>query len=233
VICLACGYDVGRDTGTCPECGIDVGSMKGAHAARARIDVGREGRRHALAWVVVLVVYALGAGVVGRSIWWVPYALVAMGAALTGSLVLAIPGTLAAPPWFRPHLLLAWVRGMWWMHAAWLAISFCAVIIACVGFVDRWSDLNGELVVWVALAGLALWALACFIFLFKAFERVFVSIAPVWPDWLRRPRRELVSLLLGLAILVVMLGAALLGLVGGAFAVDGALEIVDPDLWKF
>ena len=189
---------------------------------------GTELKHHALAWALVIVVYTVAAGVMCRSI---KTTLIGFGLMVTAVVVSMSIGALAsllAPAHYRRILILAWARMSWWMHAPWLVISLCAALIVIVGVVDRAVDAQGQMVIWTALIGLPMWLLACFIFLHRAIERL-TDDTKSWLPWMGT-RQHLVATVMGVSAFAMIIGACLLGGIGGAFSVDAALEIVG-DVW--
>ena len=232
--CLNCGYEVGQERRICPECGgatpetlVDINEAR-AQATRSTNDVII---RFALSWGAICIVYAGGAGLLVLSI----QAALFAGGLLVGFVTMsaAIGALIAfmAPVWHRRFVFLAWVRALWWMHAPWLVVSLGAGFIVIVGLVDANMELDGGLVTWVALAGVSLWFLMCFVFLYRAFETCFDRLGRWWPPSSMERRRDWVGAMLGMAIFAVLIGAGLIAIAGGTLCVGTALTFGESAFW--
>ena len=231
--CLFCGYDIGRAApDRCPECGAAFDDdARAASVVRHRVLAGcrSELKRHALAWACVVAIYTISAGIMCRSVQNTLAGFVLMVGVIAGSVVAGLVVSRLAVRHHRPFVVLAWMRTLWWMHGPWLVISVCAATIMATALIDRLLDLKGQLVIWTALAGLPIWFLTGFAFLFRAMERL-SAYSTWWSPWMSA-RGRLVKVVLTLGVIGVLLGAGLLGLIGGAFSVDVALEIVGDEIW--
>lgn len=222
--CLNCGYAVGQ-TGsrTCPECGVIVHeSFVEAVEARRVMDAGRarELKRHVGAWAVIVVVFALGAGLVGSSLAPIVVALLLLGACLMVSMATGGLVVLLSPAWHRRYVMAAWIRAMWWIHAPWLGVGIGSGVIIMAAFVDHAMGWHPNLVVWTGVAALPIWMLLCFVALFRAFEMCFDSLGRWWPPASCPARRDLVGACLGVGIFTTMALAFLVGVVGASFVVS-------------
>ena len=219
--CLWCGYLMGPSRSwACPECGrvsgpaeVESHRRRGAYLARG----GRRGR--AGAWsgaiVLILLVLAFAAGMDVRSVMIVG-AVLAVFVLATSTL-----GRSLALLWERRDrtvVALAWRRSLWRLHAPWLVIPGCALMLGFGWATDRlagWRQNAGE---FIAVLGLPLWAIGS------------VSAYVSWWGVVSREFRELRVRNYGwrysamvLVALVVVVAAMALGLFLGGSVAAGML----------
>ncbi len=221
--CLHCGYDLGKaDPDICSECGATIDDAHRAlRRVRANLNLPRQAKRHALAWTGVVALYACGVALLSQKLTTAIAAFAAMTAIVGASILYGLVVSLLAPPIHRSYVISAWLRAVWWMHGPWLNIGFCAVVIMIVALVDHSIRADGEAVIWFGMAGLAMWLLVGFVFLYLSFEAIGTRLNRNWPPGIS-PRREIVDLVLGLGVFLTMLAAAALGLAGGIVSLAAA-----------
>ncbi len=232
--CLACGYEIGsiRGAPACPECGRPIDAAH-RRAARRGAAIGRRldaiVLRHLAAWGVVVLVYALGAGVVTRSPTNAVVTLTMLAVGVLGTIVMGFLAAKLARPWERAPIRAAWLAALPWLHGPWLMIAPATIIILAIGLVDRWSYNDGVLTGTAGLVGILLWLLGC--------VGCFAGAADAWGTRMRRVSLPGLPTLRGRMLLVepalffiTLAGCMLVGLLGGIAAVDAALELVTP-IW--
>lgn len=216
----------------CPECGRELDrAMLAAARARAALEVRLPAivLRHLLVWGVVIVVYAVGAGVVTRSVVQGAASLAMLGVGVAGTMLLGWGAVRLGHPWERAMLLSAWLKTLPWLHGPWLMIAPATAVIMLIALIDRWSYADGILVATMIAVGLLLWIIG-----------VAGCLAGGVMTWGREVRRQslpdaggptaLAMLAIALLFPIVIGGGAVVGLMGGAAAADSAMKLV-PSAW--
>ncbi len=232
--CLACGYEIGGlSCPACPECGLALDESHLA-AARARGELERELPRtiirHAVRWVIVILVYGIGAGVVSRSLVGGAVSIAMLGIGIFGTGLIGWAGAMPARPWERGMLRTAWLRALPWLHGPWLMTAPAAAIILAVALIDRWSYNDGLLVGTLVIVGFLLWLLGvagCFAGAMKVFGGTIQRHTPPGAPW----PGPLATGALVVLFLVVLAACSVVGLRGGGAAIEAALTLVRP-IWN-
>jgi hypothetical protein len=233
--CLACGYGVGVDgASVCPECGYPIDERHAEVAGRRAAllaGFGDEVLRHAAAWLGVLVIYSIGAAVVGSFHVNAMVGGAAMPALLAVSVVAGLLISLPAAGHERRIVMLAWFRALWWMHGPWLMIGPATLIIFAVASIERLAGTDGQTTGAMPMVGLEIWVIACFVCLGRATFVLSSTLERHSVAHLRENAWGVVGALAVFAMLGVMLAAGVLGLAGGALGSFGAIEFANVEAW--
>lgn len=220
-LCARCGYPSGRSgTRVCSECGWRATSEE-VHARAARLDIVRRWESESPWvewWIVVGVVYSLGAALVTKSL------LAGVGAAL--AFAVGIPASvLLGGLWLGrcdadrgAYLRVIWRRSLWILHLPCLVAPLFVGAALLAGLIDLWAaDPAHQIYTTVVFGGWVTWCVGC--------------LVAVIAWWIRRLRAletggytslDWADAWAAVAGLLVATGAGLLGLLaamGAAFGV--------------
>ncbi len=225
--CTECGYTIPDEVGArCPECGTlyDENALWRARRWRdLRASDARLLRRWLLVAGGVIVIYALGAGVVGQSAMLIVTTGIALSVGVAGSLVMGALASLAAPEQQRLVLRSAWLRALPWAHGPWLVIAPCSAIILSLALLDRAANLNGSITFAALVGGTIIWLVASVLLMNKAYK----AWSRVMNDFTGAPAKyatlaETICLLL---LVVIWCGSMIVGFLGGGLAAGAALNL--------
>ena len=115
----------------------------------------------------------------------------------------------------RDAMFDAWLRSHLWLNGPWLCVPGCALIMVVASVLDR----TGGASMLVGIVGLFVWL-------------IWLPVCVIW--WQRRWNRRLGDLgvprkrrhpLVWIAVMLTLVGAAVLGFVGGVVAFTGVLRL--------
>ncbi|MFG0260349.1 MAG: zinc ribbon domain-containing protein, partial [Phycisphaerales bacterium JB041] len=225
--CAGCGYPSGASGSVvCPECGR-AATRREVDAGERRLAYIEEWERWGIAraiwrWLVVVVVYAVGAAVVGQK----PWALVVVPVALAAALGLSVnAGWVVARlqvEELRAYTRVAWQRTLWRLHLPWLVAPVFVAVAVLVALIDLWGGTEADGVYWLAvMAGLGMWMIGClvvFVGWWTEYVRLHASGAP---GQTHLGASEAAAFALGL---VVLAGASGIGFLAGTVAAEGVAD---------
>lgn len=221
VACHECGYDIPPVVETiCPECGnIWTNEHARTQEQRRRVLDRRSGwiGNHALVWLGVLFVYALGGFVTDR---FNPKAFIGIflgigfGIFLSNALGLLI--AMMATKKERMLYQWVWVRTVWWAHAPWLAIGPLTLIGSLLGGFFRLvnPDLGSDIFIAVLMPIFVGWLIFCIVAAYLFTRRHSRSCASVGISKSNR-----VVTLHSVWAFMIMLGSGAVALMGGMMGV--------------
>lgn len=165
-LCTHCGYPSGRSgSRICPECGWEATPAEIAAFARRDAEVEgwtRQGApRTKTRWLIVVALYSLGAGVIGREAGPAAYALLGLSMVVGLSWWMGGWCVLRSRPDRGAYLRMVWQRKLWILHLPWLVAPLFVAAAVAVGLVDLWAgDERGAAYQTVVTSGFFLWLLA-------------------------------------------------------------------------
>ncbi|MEQ9206603.1 MAG: hypothetical protein RLN78_04490 [Phycisphaerales bacterium] len=235
VACHGCGYEIPcQIDAVCPECS----SMWDADASsrdelRQHIHstFGTVIRANMVWWLIVLVIYALGAFMASEGSWEsLVAAFFGIGFGVVASLGLGIGICKLGPPHefrLRAHL---WTQQLWWLHTPWLLIGPLTAVGVIIALAFRWTDpMTGGVVVWIyILLALFAWAILSF-----------VAIV-IWLDQYTTTRKQLGLIETGpvvglhtLYAFMIWIGSGIVGFFGGILGAFFMGFVVGEPTWDF
>lgn len=206
----------------CPECGWeatagDIGARAYRLGAVNSWDAGTRGRER---WIAVCVLYAVGAGIVAKSLLVTVGTVTALGVGVPVSLWLGGLWLSRGEAERAAYLKFVWERSLWMLHLPWLVAPVFVVVAVFVGLIDRWAgDRGGGAYAAIVRVGFWCWCLGC------------LAAFLAWWGWRLRALAAGGYRRLGwadgwafVASVVVVGGASVFGFLGGVAAALGVAE---------
>ena len=183
-------------------------------------------------WIAVWLVYSIGATVFARAAGMPPVrAAVLPAAGLAFVIGIGFLCGLVQAGLAREHdrraAWVCWMRGVWILHLPWLAIAVCAVVACVVAAAEASRGGDALSVQLVAGVGFMVWSALTVIGLVS-----WIAFFVGWSERCFLRRRGIEKLAIVASVILVLGASSLVGVVGGAVATAGAVELFElQDAW--